>query len=651
MLKMSKKEKERLADYVLEEIERSENDRADFLTNLETYTRLYEGKVYEKDFPWKDCSNVKLPFTATNCEAIFARMMNSIFAIEPFWMVKPIKAGAWEYAKNLEYFLEYASVNVLHIYDFCQKWFLPAVKYGTSPAKIHWQEDWRYYYKTEDGVRTLQKRLWSRGPKLDVIPLQDFFTPIGYNILDEMPWVSNRIYKNLMQLDQLAKDYEWENLDKVKRFPVDRKGDVEEETAEKLGIENKLYDTFEFYETYLMWNVEDKGIWAPIWCVVNPQSRQLVFVDDFPYDHGQWPFAVIRYMPRENSLYGIGVVQMLEHIQKTLDTHTNQIIDNATIANTRWFKWKKGTPLPRNLKIRPGMIVPMDDPNDLVAEQMGDTYQSNPFYIQFLMQQGERRSGLTEYSLGRESPVVGSRATATSTLALIQESNRRFDLTLRDIRNSSSEVGYQCLELWQQFTDGLYKYIWKRPDIAEQIMEALPGQQQELIQRQFDFVGRDFRSEVSIELSASSTSNNRQLEQQNYMTLFQQYAMYSQQMMAVAQQLENPQIPPTYKQMVLKLGEAQSDLLNRIMTTFDFKDARTFTNVLEEYNVQLALMAQQFAGGGSPAGPAGPPQLAPGPAPGGARPAGPPQAPTAPVPGGGGVPGPPGGGGAVPLGM
>lgn len=652
MLELNEKKEKTLATYLLDEIDQSESDRSDFLDNLETWTELYEGKVTTKTYPWKDCSNVRLPFTPTNCEAIFARMMNSIFGQEPFWMVQPLIGGSWEYAKNLESFLEYAGNHILKIYEVCQQWFLPAVKYGVSPAKITWREDWRYFYKRQDGQRLLDTRLNYRGPKIDVIPLQDFFTPNGYADLQEMPWVGHRFYLNWMQFKTMEKDYGWKYAAEVKKNPVERKTDVDERTTDAIGLEENLNDRFEFYEVYAYYDLKDDGVYVPIQAIVHPATRKVVYVDDYPYDHGRWPFAVIRYMPRENSFYGIGVIQMLEHIQKTLDTHINQIIDNATIANMRWFKYKKGTPLPRNLMIRPGMFWPVDDPNDVVAEQMGDTYQSNPFYIQFLMQQGERRSGLTEYSMGRESPVVGSRATATSTLALIQEANRRFDLTLKDIRNASTEVGYQCLELWQQFTAGLYEYMLARPKVAQSMFDALPDTQKEVMKQTVDFAGKSFRSEVMVELAASRASLNREIEKQNYMALFQFSTNANQMMLGMAQQLENPQVPPSYKMVAAKVMEAQEELAKRIYHTFDIKDAATLVPAIGEFYAQQAIMAQQIAASQPPPGAqvGGGNNMGGGPPPngGGAVPAGAPQPP--PMQGGAGVSGPQGGPGMLPMG-
>lgn len=601
-LSLSEKEKTRLAKYILDEIDASQSDQSEFLDNLQKYTDLYEGKVYEKDFPWRDCANVRLPFTATNCEAIFSRMMNSIFAIEPFWTVKPLAKGSWDYAKNLEFFLEYASTNVLRIYEACQEWFMPAIKYGTSILKISWREEWRNFFKTENGLRRMDKRLTFRGPSLDMVSLQDFFRPSGYANIKKMPWCGNRFYLNEMNVQGNIRDFDWDKKESENclKFPADRKGQIEDEVAEKTGVENIVRDLFEFYEVYVMWDVKERGYYAPLQVIISPTTHNILFVDDFPYDHGEWPYVAIRYMPRENDFLGIGVIQMLEQIQRTLDTSLNQIIDNATLANARFFKWKKGSPLPRNLKIRPGAIIPMDDPADLVAEQMGEVYQSNPQYIQFLMNQGERRSGLTEYSLGRESPVVGSRATATSTLALIQEANRRFDLTLKDIRNSSTEVGYQCLELWKQYTNGLYEYMFDRPAVAQEIFNALPNTQQQMMRQSMDFSNADFRSDYVIELKASTSAANKEMEKQNNIALYQMLTGHNQQMAQIVMQLENPQVPPGFKEFLYKLGVAQGELARRILVSSDIRDADTLAVSLEQYNAQTTQIAQQLAAASMP---------------------------------------------------
>src|SRR5690606_16669955 len=62
----------------------------------------------------------------------------------------------------------------------------------------------------------------------------------------------------------------------------------------------------------------------------------------------------------------------------------------------------------------------------------------------------EKRSGVNAYSMGVESPIAGSRATATGTTALINEGNMRFWVSIDDMRAAIVDLFYLTLQLEQQ---------------------------------------------------------------------------------------------------------------------------------------------------------------------------------------------------------
>ena len=81
----------RLSNWLLENLEDIEERRTARMTQWRKWRDQYEGKVQAKDFPWKNASNVHVPLTAIDTDAIHANMMNRIFSHDRIWDVNSPK--------------------------------------------------------------------------------------------------------------------------------------------------------------------------------------------------------------------------------------------------------------------------------------------------------------------------------------------------------------------------------------------------------------------------------------------------------------------------------------------------------------------------------------------------------------------------------
>ena len=217
----------------------------------------------------------------------------------------------------------------------------------------------------------------------------------------------------------------------------------------------------------------------------------------------------MRYLRREGRFYGIGVPELLETIQRGVNTSFNQSVDNATIANMRCVKIRSGSQLARNFgEIYPGRKFYVDNVDDIKEFQLGEVYPSI-FQVGLLLRDfAERRTGISDFNLGRESEVLGRASTATTTMALLQESARRFDLYAKDIRRAISDLGMQSLELIQQM----------KPFAR---VHTVLGQDGPLAERALNLPqGISIGQHLMVNATSASTATNKQVMQQNAMTVF-----------------------------------------------------------------------------------------------------------------------------------
>ena len=652
MAELDSKTVQDIRSYLREQVDTSLTQRDGHLRQLRILQKYYEAKPDKaiKTFPWKYACGVRSPLTSTNVEAIFARIMNSIFGIEPYWTSRPLVGGkdAFDESKRVEYFMYFVAEHVLKMFSHCSRFFMGSVKYGTAFEYLTYQRKYHTRFARGSEGRVVMREKIFEGPILEYIPIYNMLYPVGILDVQNMPWIGHQFRLPRWQVEEWKKDKILRHTNRTMKLDAQAPTEHEREQYLRMGLDaEQLVGQIGFYQLWFRFDADKDGYWEPMRAFACPEADwEICAIDAHPYDHGFWPYGSIRYMPREDQFEGIGVIEMLQHVQETIDTIVRQGIDNHTLANTRWYTVKRGIGLPQTLSIWPGRMLPVSDHEDIKERQLGDPIVGSLQAAEFMQGLGERRTGVTEYSLGRESPLAKYSGTATATMALLQEATRRFDLCLKTIRDNSTEAGYQIIQLYQQFLEGSsYSYFLQQfPAQLQQGLEGLiesersiaePPQQSEIENEHYVTLNPDtnYRERLVLELAASRASLNREIEKQNYLALFQMLMGFYDRVLQAAMQFDNPQVQqmPTFRDALLKVSACANELTERVIKGFDIRDAATLIPAIFEVHNELGA----FASGMLPPGNVAPSPLAFG--------AGLP-------PGSAGGPGPIGGGAPNPIG-
>jgi hypothetical protein len=270
--------------------------------------------------------------------------------------------------------------------------------------------------------------------------------------------------------------------------------------------------------------------------------------------------------------------------QEESSTIHNQVIDAATAANAGIIVTSPDADLGQNQEIFPGKHIVTQKPREDVAiyhlseasPTLRGMEQQSAFYA-------EKRSGASSYSMGVESQIAGSRATATGTTALISEGNIRFWVSIDDARHAIQELLYLTLQLEQQFRpEGL-----QLPDGST-----------------FQLPQGDIRTSIGLTLSLTSESVNRDLELQNMQLLMGVLNEYYMRLMQAGAMVLNPQFPPEQKALALQVMSASQNIVRRFVERFDVENidqvVPNLLALLQYGQGQTSAMA-----GALPPGPAG----------------------------------------------
>jgi len=446
-------------DEVLEEIKGKFNlaDNYRSTKNLEDkWERWY--KIYRciprEDKP-EGYSNIFVPFPYSVIESIVPRIVNAIFAAEPFVTVVPRESGDIQRAKIIEKLLSYQFFKTGFFAKAIQ-WIKDVCIFGIGILKVTWDFN-------EDN------------PKIELVAPWNFY-PSPTSKTGDIPWC---IHRTIVDIDKLRKAQErgiYRNVEKIEpgganindyqQFAAND-DEVKKWTEEE---KKKKVEILEYWE-------KDR--------VVTIANREIVLRDEpNRFAHKSVPFICVPATPVPHEFYGIGYIEPIEYLSYELNDIRNQRMDNANMfINNMWLVNRNAGINYDDLVARPGQIIRGDDisPNGIREVRAA----LNPQF--FAMEESSKRdmqdaTGMYDYARG-VTPPRGETATAITSLQ--QMAQIRFQMTTRLI----VELGIKPLA--SMMTDLNQQFITREKIVSivgDKVLETPLIVEPEHIQGRYDFI-------------------------------------------------------------------------------------------------------------------------------------------------------------------
>lgn len=563
-IRLTDGQRKRLADFLDNELSTATRDVHDKIqAKHKDLNSLYYGEVSPRKAEWM--SNFPVLMGATFTDSVTARFLNTLFAYKPTFTYKPTRNSGWtKVAKATQDMVQYKVETEMLLYREMRKAIFEATRLGTGALLSPWVT------KTEQVE--MKSLFWKRtvpvtttnGIVAKAVPMRDLYWPAGYSELEDMPWWSRRLYWNKIVLHGQKREKIYADVDEVLKQPESVDEDLQEAAA---AAEEELsrVERYIGHETYLHWDLQGNGDYRRYVCTWHPRTKRIMRleVDTYP----RWPLSLFRYGPRDYGICGLGVMEMARPYDEASYALYNLLVDNFKIATMQCLKGQKGSTLTSDTAIYPGKLFLLGDPaNDLNPFQMGSPFSLNPAFIRMIWELGERRTGVSDYSLGRESAIAGGRATATGTLALIQEGQRRFDLTIRDFREQMDDLGLFILRM-----------------IHDQLPRRVPylvlGERGDYVNAFLDMPSIPPYLALSVVSSMSNVAINKEVEKADALATFQLLQQYYQSILQLTTLFAQAQ-DPGMKEVVARIMRAASEKCRKVLETYGEMAPEEFSDVV-----------------------------------------------------------------------
>ena len=545
---------------------------------LDEWDRQYEmqPRVAVKSFPWPNASNLETPVGATHTDTIVSRLETAYFSTQPYVVVRALQGKYVENAQALQDYMNQVSLPNSGYRREKAIDLLAMTKLGTS---FQWLT---YEYKTKHVRRadnSMKQVVVHEGPLQRFVHPRHLIAPPDARDIENARWLTVRNYKTW---GELTSTYSPATLTDLEGLWTNNNIDYKRERRQGIRRVGQLH-TWEVPTTYCLYQEEPYGPLLDLWVDWHYPSGKIIRAIYNPYDHARWPLSKTQYMHRESAFSGIGVMAMLSTIQEEITTIHNYCLDNLLAANTVVALGKKNSI--KSLEIAPmSLIEYTGNKDDIRFERIGSALSGQQVGEASANAYAERRTGVSEGNVNRAAPQRGlssSRTPATTTLALIGESNKRFQLAIENSKQADSELLMQHAMLLKQFWPRQRRYadLW-HPDKAN------------LIDKLFAIETELFKHNIVIEVAASSSSVNQELEKQNMLVLGNYMKeFYGLFLMFVRMQAEAPQLEPLIKKIINGI----STFAERLLRTFDVRDPERFILRLDDIGASVAAQPLQGA--------------------------------------------------------
>ncbi len=537
----------------------------------------------DKFLPFEGASQEVIPVAAMAIDPIFARLDVGTFKQDPVFRFKALRTDITHVMPGVEKFVDFYQKNKLHFRQVAQPRLLEFCKLGTMVFKVVYdREEYevKKYDKDDNWKVVTVPEVRFAGPRVFGIHLGDFLFPPFYETVQDCPVVFERIRTTYEKLKTQEASGKLANVDSLKgQQTIGKRTDVEtaREEASRHILRTYYENEIELFEGWCDFVLEDGKPPARLVVTYHKDTRTFLQIRLNWYFHQKKPYVLIPYQVANDTMYGLGLGEMIKPLQDAITKWHRMAQDNAYIANIRMFIVRRNSGIEEVPRLYAGRCFFVDEPTkDFIPFAAGDIYPSTLAERQNLFGMVEKRTGASDYLTGRESPIIGTRATATSTLALIKEGLARVEEVLENMRQGFSEIMEFIVSLWIQYgTGGLEDLVYGPEDeVAKSVKKFFTMVTQENINGAF-----------AIDLTVTDTQTNKQAQQQMQLALIQIMMQYLEKLLEAGQgalQAIKAGIPE-YAMMVKDVMTAAREMFRDLAQKFDVPNPDEYLPMLEKY--------------------------------------------------------------------
>ena len=513
-------------------------------------------------------SHISIPYVLTQIETIVPRIRETLFASRPYVTVHGRGSEDDAQAKANEILLDWQMNERIDFPYLFENAIRQACVYGTAISYSGWKYDEKQLNKkvTAPLVDDYQNPIESEprqlikvtevgavydDPDVKFLDIMGFFIDTRATSIDDARFCGHLEYKTKEELKHTeallnhAYKIDWKKLNEDEES--DKGQDFKREILGTGTSGMEMPKDKKFYEVMHYWE-DDRHV-----VIIN--RKQKVLDEPNPFWYKKKPYDAAHYIRVPNEFYGIGIVELIEDLQQTLNTERNLRIDYRKAGLARMWSVRKDSGINSDdLLWKPDGIIEVnqhDDIKEIIVQQM----PMGSIDEEMLAKQDMKdATGAQDVVMG----VAGSPSeTATATMTKDNNAAMRFRMMINNFeRDLLCSIGTKMLSMNQQFMS------------EERIVRVL-GENSEYVK----IAPEDIQGDFDMIPMGSSTEPiaNKNNNRTNIMNLYNIMA-------------QSP--------LMQAFPDKQREVLKKVLEAFDVKDINAILPTVEEIQIQQQQQMQ-----------------------------------------------------------
>lgn len=470
---LTKEEKQRIADYVIEQYQKGLGPHMELCDKINTWddvARLVRAEVLGTD---GNMPNYRSPLSFVAHEVIHANIMNVFFTPKEPMRVIPTAQDDVPKVNNIATFGNWSMKNEMDLFNSCDRLFHASTKCGESVAMIYWKKEYGVEIKREplvdDNGQTVydeytQEPLYQEiekpklvydAPYMEILNRKDYMQPPDAKMGQRPEWeirILSMSYDKYLR-GQLEGKYYDGTIDDIKNWPASSAPLVEKTNydGDTLPVGEWKKEFIEFYgrmrisiieegkteqEAVKAHELEDEFI-----CLVNKESRVLSSIRKNRFPMKERPFVVDYFVPDDTGQRAaMGVYELMDSVQKCYDALFNNFIYATQLANNPIvFFSPTGNMRDEKIKLQMGYMYPTSDPNSVKLFSFPGPDQAIKYAMELAQQWAQFMFGISDYAAGMES-TIDSSAPAKKVEIIVNQGNVRLNMIIKRKNDTLKEI-------------------------------------------------------------------------------------------------------------------------------------------------------------------------------------------------------------------
>lgn len=425
------------------------------------------------DFPWYGAADYFVPMTEWIIDAVHARVVESLFAQEPYMQAVGETSEDIGKQENVTDFVDIVLREKVRLRENVEFFFKQMIKIPMAVCKYVWENEFDpiiqkekaqsftnqetgdiQYVLPDDPASDLQARsaelmangyqesgmadVWVRQDKeivnglvLRTLKFEDYVWAPNAKKDHRLYWEGDRFWLTVSEMENNAKKdiYSKEVVEKIKNNSSQAKGsDIDQEVSKR----SALHECFHWYGRLPMNKdcqvtfTDTEAVEQEVHAVVEYAENELLYLSLWEFERYPNPERVYirgRYEETDEFI-GRSLSEKIYMTQKYLNQFYNTLMNNAMIAMQKIFVKKKSMQddATDNLTIYPGALWEEDTQGDIRVLDVGDIKQVSWELEENLMGFAERISNISMYQTGT-ARTSGGNKTKGEVDATISEGN------------------------------------------------------------------------------------------------------------------------------------------------------------------------------------------------------------------------------------